>query len=124
MFGLYGLALPVGIVDRLSGRSGRGPLACEAPVGFESTLIVSSSVTPLFADRWRPTKDYQVAAFRQVANFPPELCQRLDGTDIRALSDRTSLLGIPLPMPLSRAASCDGRVHDAGGPCHLKARRA
>lgn len=32
-------------------------------------------------------KDYQVAAFRQVRNFPPELRQRLDSADIRALYD-------------------------------------
>lgn len=32
-------------------------------------------------------KDYQVAAFRQVRNFPPELRQRLDNADIRALYD-------------------------------------
>ncbi|MAM75870.1 MAG: chromosome partitioning protein ParB [Tistrella sp.] len=32
-------------------------------------------------------KDYQVAAFRQVRNFPSELRQRLDSADIRALYD-------------------------------------
>jgi ParB family chromosome partitioning protein len=32
-------------------------------------------------------KDYQVAAFRQVGNFPPELAARLDTADIRALYD-------------------------------------
>lgn len=32
-------------------------------------------------------KDYQVAAFRQVGNFPPELAARLDRADIRALYD-------------------------------------
>ena len=32
-------------------------------------------------------KDYQVAAFRQAGNFPPELAQRLDNADIRALYD-------------------------------------
>lgn len=32
-------------------------------------------------------KDYQVAAFRQVRNFPSELRQRLDNADIRALYD-------------------------------------
>lgn len=32
-------------------------------------------------------KDYQVAAFRQVGNFPPELTARMDTADIRALYD-------------------------------------
>lgn len=32
-------------------------------------------------------KDYQVAAFRQVASFPPQLAARLDTADIRALYD-------------------------------------
>ena len=32
-------------------------------------------------------KDYQVAAFRQVGHFPPELAARLDTADIRALYD-------------------------------------
>jgi ParB family chromosome partitioning protein len=32
-------------------------------------------------------KDYQVAAFRQVGHFPPELAARLDTGDIRALYD-------------------------------------
>jgi ParB family chromosome partitioning protein len=32
-------------------------------------------------------KDYQVAAFRQVGHFPPELAARLDPADIRALYD-------------------------------------
>jgi len=32
-------------------------------------------------------KDYQVAAFRQVAHFPPALTMRLDNADIRALYD-------------------------------------
>lgn len=32
-------------------------------------------------------KDYQVAAFRQVGNFPPELSVRMDTADIRALYD-------------------------------------
>jgi ParB family chromosome partitioning protein len=32
-------------------------------------------------------KDYQVAAFRQAGNFPPELACRLDTSDMRALYD-------------------------------------
>lgn len=32
-------------------------------------------------------KDYQVAAFRQAGNFPPELASRLDTSDMRALYD-------------------------------------
>lgn len=32
-------------------------------------------------------KDYQVAAFRQAGNFPPELADRLDNSDMRALYD-------------------------------------
>jgi ParB family chromosome partitioning protein len=32
-------------------------------------------------------KDYQVAAFRQAGNFPPELASRLDTCDMRALYD-------------------------------------
>jgi ParB family chromosome partitioning protein len=32
-------------------------------------------------------KDYQVAAFRQVNSFPPELAERLDHADVRALYD-------------------------------------
>jgi len=32
-------------------------------------------------------KDYQVAAFRQAGNFPPELASRLDTADMRALYD-------------------------------------
>ena len=32
-------------------------------------------------------KDYQVAAFRQAGNFPPELAARMDGSDMRALYD-------------------------------------
>ena len=32
-------------------------------------------------------KEYQVAAFRQVSNFPPELATRIDTADIRALYD-------------------------------------
>jgi ParB family transcriptional regulator, chromosome partitioning protein len=32
-------------------------------------------------------KDYQVAAFRQAANFPPELAERMNNGDMRALYD-------------------------------------
>lgn len=32
-------------------------------------------------------KDYQVAAFRQAGNFPPELRERIDNADMRALYD-------------------------------------
>ncbi len=32
-------------------------------------------------------KDYQVAAFRRVGDFPPELAERIDNADIRALYD-------------------------------------
>ena len=32
-------------------------------------------------------KDYQVAAFRQAGNFPPQLASRLDTSDMRALYD-------------------------------------
>ena len=32
-------------------------------------------------------KDYQVAAFRQAGNFPPELAARIDNADMRALYD-------------------------------------
>ena len=32
-------------------------------------------------------RDYQVPAFRQAANFPPELAERIDNADMRALYD-------------------------------------
>lgn len=49
MFGVFNLALPSGLVARLSGRHRGGSMAGAAALGFGSALIVSPCVTPPLA---------------------------------------------------------------------------